>query len=109
MGLRLLVTTFNPYCSVPLPQIFGGFQAAASALIKRSLSAKIHSMPKEAAIRIRRGTRNDSSQIVAIRKQIAAERVHSAIDVPWTVEEERKYINSLSHREAVHVATTEAG
>ena len=66
-------------------------------------------MPKDAGIRIRRATGNDSAQIVAIRQKIAAERVHSAIDVPWTVEEERKYINSLSPREAVYVATTEAG
>ena len=66
-------------------------------------------MPKEAAIRIRRATGNDSVQIVAIWQRIAAERVHSAIDVPWTVGEERQYINSLSHREAIHVATTEAG
>jgi len=66
-------------------------------------------MPKDAGIRIRRATGNDSAQIVAIRQKIAAERVHSAIDVPWTVEEERRYINSLSPREAVYVATTEAG
>src|SRR6266550_5081458 len=66
-------------------------------------------MPKEAAIRIRRATGNDSVQIVAIRQKIAAERVHSAIDVPWTVEEERRYIDSLSIREVVHLAITEAG
>jgi ribosomal protein S18 acetylase RimI-like enzyme len=66
-------------------------------------------MPKEPAIRIRRATGNDSVQIVEIWQRIAAERVHSAIDVPWTVEEERKYINSLSPREVIHLATTEAG
>ena len=66
-------------------------------------------MPKEPAIRIRRATGNDSVQIVAIWQKIAAERIHSAIDVPWTVEDERKYIDSLSPREVVHLATTEAG
>ena len=66
-------------------------------------------MPKEPAIRIRRATGNDSVQIVAIWQRIAAERVHSAIDVPWTVEDERKYIDSLTPREVVHLATTESG
>jgi ribosomal protein S18 acetylase RimI-like enzyme len=35
---------------------------------------------------------------------IAAERIHSAIDRAWSVEEERRYIESLSPREAIHVA-----
>ena len=51
-------------------------------------------MPKEAAVRIRRATGDDSTQIVGIQQKIAAERVHSAIDVPWTVREERRYIES---------------
>jgi [ribosomal protein S18]-alanine N-acetyltransferase len=67
------------------------------------------SMPNESAMQIRRATGDDSIEIVAIWQRIAAERVHSAIDVPWTVEEERKYINSLSSREVVYLATTEAG
>jgi ribosomal protein S18 acetylase RimI-like enzyme len=35
---------------------------------------------------------------------IAAERVHSAIDRAWTVDEEQRYLESLSVRESVHVA-----
>jgi ribosomal protein S18 acetylase RimI-like enzyme len=35
---------------------------------------------------------------------VAAERVHSAIDRVWDVEEERRFLASLSDREAVHVA-----
>jgi ribosomal protein S18 acetylase RimI-like enzyme len=35
---------------------------------------------------------------------IAAERIHSALDRAWTVEEERRYLESLSPREAIHVA-----
>src|SRR5437870_2923331 len=66
-------------------------------------------MPSKPTIRIRRATGNDSVQIVAIRQKIAAERVHSAIDVPWSVEEERRYIESLSPREVVHVATVGSG
>jgi len=35
---------------------------------------------------------------------IARERVHSAIDRAWSVEEERRYLESLSPGEAIHVA-----
>ena len=38
---------------------------------------------------------------------VAAERVHSAIDRAWTVEQERGYLESLSPREVIHVAITE--
>ena len=47
--------------------------------------------------------------IVSIMKIIAAERVFSAIDVPWSVEEERRYLDSLSPREAAHVAVMKSG
>ena len=35
---------------------------------------------------------------------IVRERVHSAIDRPWSADEERVYLESLSPREAFHVA-----
>lgn len=35
---------------------------------------------------------------------IASERIHSAIDRVWTVEQERRYLEGLSAREAMHVA-----
>lgn len=35
---------------------------------------------------------------------IAAERIHSAIDRPWTVDEERRYLESLTPRAGIHVA-----
>ena len=38
---------------------------------------------------------------------VAAERVFSAIDRAWTVEQERSYLESLSPREVIHVAITE--
>ncbi len=38
--------------------------------------------------------------------QVVAERVHSAIDRVWSVENERRYLESLSSREAVHVAVS---
>ena len=38
---------------------------------------------------------------------IASERIHSAIDRAWSVDEERRYIESLSARETIHVAVDE--
>jgi phosphinothricin acetyltransferase len=35
---------------------------------------------------------------------IVGERIHSAIDRAWTIEEERRYLESLSPRETIHVA-----
>ena len=35
---------------------------------------------------------------------MAAERIHSAIDQVWTVEQEARYLESLSRREVLHVA-----
>lgn len=35
---------------------------------------------------------------------VTAERIHSAIDRAWTAEEQRRYLESLSPREAIHVA-----
>ena len=61
------------------------------------------------SITVRKATEADAPGLVAIVQAIAAERIHSAIDVPWTVKEERKYIASLSNREAVHVAVTTSG
>jgi RimJ/RimL family protein N-acetyltransferase len=53
---------------------------------------------------IRRAFPADAGGIAAVLAVIAAERIHSAIDRAWTVDEERRYIQSLSPREAVHIA-----
>lgn len=66
-------------------------------------------MLKEPAVQIRRATGEDAIEIVGILQKIAAERVYSAIDAPWTPEEERSYVESLSPREVVHVATAGSG
>src|SRR5258708_3423352 len=60
-------------------------------------------------ITIRKATEADAPGLVAILEGIAAERVHSAIDVVWPVERQRMYIASLSDREIVHVAVTKSG
>ena len=53
---------------------------------------------------IRRASPADASGIAAVIEVVAAERVYSAIDRAWTVDEERQYLASLSPREAIHVA-----
>ena len=58
---------------------------------------------------VRRATAADAEGIVAIWRIIAAERSYSAIDQPWTVEQERSYLCSLSPREAIHVAVNGSG
>jgi ribosomal protein S18 acetylase RimI-like enzyme len=35
---------------------------------------------------------------------VVAERVHSAIDRVWSIEQEQRYVESLSAREMIHVA-----
>jgi len=54
--------------------------------------------------RIRPASAADASAIAAVLEMIVAERVHSAIERVWTVDEERRYLESLSPREALHVA-----
>jgi ribosomal protein S18 acetylase RimI-like enzyme len=53
---------------------------------------------------IRRASPEDAAGIAAVIEVIAAERIHSAIDRAWSVEEERRYLQSLSPREAIYVA-----
>jgi ribosomal protein S18 acetylase RimI-like enzyme len=58
---------------------------------------------------IRRATPEDAGGIVSVIEVVAAERKFSAIDRPWTVEEERRYVESLSAREAIHIAVDHTG
>jgi ribosomal protein S18 acetylase RimI-like enzyme len=60
------------------------------------------------AVTIRQALPADAAGIVSVLEVVAAERIHSAIDRVWTVEEERHYIESLSVREAIHVAVDDA-
>jgi ribosomal protein S18 acetylase RimI-like enzyme len=59
-------------------------------------------------ITIRRAVPDDAAAIVAVLATVAAERIHSAIDRAWTVEQERSYLASLSPREVIHVAVSAA-
>ena len=57
-----------------------------------------------AAPQIRRASPVDATGIVAVLEVIAAERIYSAIERVWSVEQEARYIESLSSREVLHVA-----
>ena len=56
---------------------------------------------------IRRATEADAEQIIAILEGIASERIYSAIDSPWSADQQHAYLASLSAREAIHVAEAE--
>jgi ribosomal protein S18 acetylase RimI-like enzyme len=47
---------------------------------------------------------DDAAGIVAVWERIAAERIYSAVDKPWSVEQQAGYLRSLSPREAFQVA-----
>jgi ribosomal protein S18 acetylase RimI-like enzyme len=55
-------------------------------------------------VTIRRATPADAASIVAVWKEIVGEKIYSAIDCPFTVEQEREYLQSLSTREGVFLA-----
>jgi ribosomal protein S18 acetylase RimI-like enzyme len=57
-------------------------------------------------IAIRRATPDDAASIHSIWAAIAAEKRYSAIDKPFSIEEERAYLQSLSEREAYFIAET---
>jgi len=60
-----------------------------------------------ATLAIRKASPLDAAGIVDVVEVIASERVHSAIDRAWTVAQETRYLESLSLREAFHVAVDE--
>ena len=64
-------------------------------------------VPCAATLSIRKASPLDAAGIVAALEVIASERVHSAIDEAWTVAQETRYLESLSLREAFHVAVDE--
>lgn len=61
----------------------------------------------EPAARVRRATPDDAAAITAVLTAVVAERAFSAIDRPWTEDEQRRYLATLSGREAFHVAEVE--
>ena len=65
------------------------------------------SEPSDPGLRIRCAVPDDAAGIVSVLATIAAERIHSAIDRAWTVEQERRYLELLSPREVIHVAVND--
>jgi ribosomal-protein-alanine N-acetyltransferase len=66
-------------------------------------------LPLKPELKVRRAGPADAPGIAAVLAVVVAERVHSAIDRVWGVEQERRYLESLSAREAVHVVVDDAG
>jgi ribosomal protein S18 acetylase RimI-like enzyme len=55
-------------------------------------------------IGIRRATPNDAEALSVIWEVVCEERVYTAVDRPFTPQQERDYIASLSEREGIFVA-----
>jgi ribosomal protein S18 acetylase RimI-like enzyme len=65
--------------------------------------------PRQAApFSIRRATDADAEAIIAVLEGIASEQIYTAISKPWSAEEQRRHLASLSKREAVFVAESES-
>ena len=58
-------------------------------------------------ISIRKATVQDAEEISNIWTVICSERIYSAVNKPFTPQQERKYISSLSAREGIFVAEVE--
>ena len=61
------------------------------------------------AFEVRRASPDDAAGISAVLDAVTRERIYSAIERPWDAEEQRRYMASLSPREAFHVAIDETG
>jgi ribosomal-protein-alanine N-acetyltransferase len=61
------------------------------------------------AFTVRRADEADAFGILKVLEIVAAERIFSAIDRPWGIEQERSYLRCLSSREATQVAVRDSG
>ena len=59
------------------------------------------------SLHVRKATSGDAAGIVKVLATVASERVYSAIDVVWSIEQEARYLDSISQREVFHVAVDE--
>ncbi|MFX1324048.1 MAG: GNAT family N-acetyltransferase, partial [Promethearchaeota archaeon] len=55
-------------------------------------------------VKIRKATTTDAERISYIWEIICAERIYSAVSIPFTTRQEKEYIASLAEREATFVA-----
>jgi ribosomal protein S18 acetylase RimI-like enzyme len=56
---------------------------------------------------VRTATEADAAAIIAILEGIASEQIYTAINKPWSADQQRRYLMSLSPRETIHLAETE--
>lgn len=56
---------------------------------------------------VRRATPDDAALLIALLKEIAAERIYTAITKPWSAVEQKQHMVTLSPREVIHVAETD--
>ena len=56
------------------------------------------------ALQIRQASPVDAPGVVGVLEAVVAERILTAIERVWTVEQEQRYLESLSPREVFHVA-----
>src|SRR5262245_35010636 len=61
------------------------------------------------SVHIRKATADDAPGIASLMHAVVSERAYSAIDRAWSADEERRYLESLSSREAFHVAIAGSG
>ena len=61
------------------------------------------------ACTVRAAIESDAADMVDILERVASERIYTAINKPWTADEQRRYLASQSEREAVHVAEIAPG
>ena len=59
------------------------------------------------AFGIRAATESDAEAIITILEGIASEQIYTAINKPWSADQQRRYMMSLSPRETVQLAETE--
>ena len=74
-------------------------------LVRDTFEGEVVPSSVESRPRVRRALPEDAAGIAAVLAVVADERVHSAIDRAWSIEQERVYLESLSPREVIHVAT----
>jgi RimJ/RimL family protein N-acetyltransferase len=73
--------------------------------MEESLSREIHRIRRPGMpIHICRATPDDAGAISAIWEIVCAERVYTAVNRPFTPQQEREYIASLSGREGIFLA-----
>ena len=63
-----------------------------------------YKLKSQGEFRVRRATEADARAIVEVLEGIVSERIYTAIEKPWSVDEQRRYLLSLSPREAFYVA-----